>query len=260
MKNFNQTITNKVVNHLEMIANQEQEKQSSLLVIQSLFIAENYNKNDCTNSKDKAKFVKSNLIGISGESTKLIVKVGSIAHKDINENESKDLKIQNDEVTGIFVFNFFNTGNINRITQPCNNKLLNEALTKYLENKKATSKNVLEFLKTKNITLSSQLNASCQKQGIFSKNKDKKESKSPSGATNQDTKKDNETVSIEQELKLESKNNALNLASEIYPKFYSLTSKDKQLLITLLSNAKNLDQDIKTFNEVLKTESKKIAV
>lgn len=38
MKNFNQIITNKVVNHLEMIANQEQEKQSSLLLIQSLLL------------------------------------------------------------------------------------------------------------------------------------------------------------------------------------------------------------------------------
>ena len=94
------------------------------------------------------------------------------------------------------------------------------------------------------------------KKGIFSNGKSKK----PSGATNQDTKKDNETVSIEQELKLESKNNALNLASEIYPKFYNLTSKDKQLLITLLSNAKNIDQDIKTFNQVLKTEAKKLAI
>tara|TARA_E500000318_G_scaffold6810_1_gene6415 strand:- start:397 stop:1179 length:783 start_codon:yes stop_codon:yes gene_type:complete len=260
MTNFNQIITNKVVNHLDMIAKQEQEVQSSLLLIQSLFIAENYNKNDCTNSKDRTKFVKSQLIGISGESTKLVVKVGSIAHKDVNENKSKDLKIKNDEVTGIFVFNFFNTGNINRITQPCNNKLLNEGLAKYLENKTATSKNVLEFLKTKNITLSSQLNASCQKQGIFSKSKDKKESKSPSGATNQTDSKNDNDVSIEQELKIESKNNAINLLAEIYPKFYNLNSKDKQLVITLLSNAKNLEQDIKTFNEVLKTESKKIAV
>ncbi len=260
MKNFNQIITNKVVNHLEMIANQEQEKQSSLLLIQSLFIAENYNKNDCTNSKDKAKFVKSQLIGISGESTKLIVKVGSIAHKDINENESKDLKIQNNEVTGIFVFNFFNTGNINRITQPCNNKLLNEGLAKYLENKKATSKNVLEFLKTKNITLSSQLNASCQKEGIFSKNKDKKESKSPSGATNQDAKKDNETVSIEQELKLESKNLVLELLAEIYPKFKKLNSRDMQLFITKLSNAKNLNMSIEDFVKDLKNEDKKQAI
>ena len=260
MKNFNQTITNKVVNHLEMIAKQEQETQSSLLVIQSLFIAENYNKNDCTNSKDKAKFVKSQLIGISGEATKLIVKVGSIADKDINRNKSKDLKTKNDEITGNFVFNFFNTGNINRITQPCNNKLLNEALSKYLENKKATSKNVLEFLKTKNITLSSQLNASCQKQGIFSKNKDKKESKSPSGATNQDTKKDNETVSIEQELKLESKNLVLKLLADIYPTFKKLNSRDMQLFITKLSNAKNLNMSVDDFIKDLKNEDKKQAI
>ena len=255
MQNFNEIITTKVVNHLTMVSSYENEIQSSLLGIQSIFMAENYNKNDCTNSKEKLKFVKSQLIGISGESTKLIVKVGSVADNDINRNETKNLKTKNEEITAdIFVFNFFNSGNINRITQPCNNKLLNESLAKYLGNKKATSKNVLEFLKTKNITLSSQLNASCQKKGIFSKNKDKKESKSPSGATNQDAKKD---VSIAQELKLESKNLVLELLAQTYPTFKKLNSRDMQFFITKLANAKNLNMSVADFIKDLKIEDKK---
>ena len=118
--------------------------------------------------------------------------------------------------------------------------------------------NLNKFLSKNNITSTSELNNSCMKNGIFSNNK--KESKAPSGATNQDTKKDNNEVSIEQELKVNSKNLALQLLTKIYPEFNKLNSKDKELVLTKLSNAKNCNTSIQDFQIDLDKEAKKLAI
>ena len=96
------------------------------------------------------------------------------------------------------------------------------------------------------------------KEGIFSNSK--KESKAPSGATKQTDSKNNNDVSIEQELKIESKSLVLKLLADIYPTFKKLNSKDMQLCITKLSNAKNLNMSVEDFIKDLKNEDKKQAI
>ena len=246
MQNFKNSINPKIKNHIKIVNKSKSKIDTILFNIQTEFMAENINSNESLKTKKyNSQFVRTDLIGLSGKGANTKILKDTLAESDLD----KDNQLQ-----------FFNNGNVNRITQVCNNVNLRTNLIKFLGNKKATVKLVVSFLSQPkyNIKTSTELNNSCMKDGIFSNSK--KESKAPSGATNQtDSKSDNE-VSIEQELKIESKNNAINLLAEVYPKFYNLNSKDKQLVITLLSNAKNLEQDIKTFNEVLKTESKKIAV
>ena len=244
MQNFKNSINPKIKNHIKIVNETKNKIDASLFNIQTEFMAENINSNESLKTKNyNSQFVRTDLIGLSGKGANTKILKDTLAESDLD----KDNQLQ-----------FFNNGNVNRITQVCNNVNLRTKLIEFLGNKKATSKLVVSFLDKNNIKTSTELNNSCMKEGIFSNSK--KESKKPSGATNQTDSKNDNDVSIEQELKIESKNNAINLLAEVYPKFYNLNSKDKQLVITLLSNAKNLEQDIKTFNEVLKTESKKIAV
>ena len=245
MKNFiknNEVINNAFVKDIkkdlkqfELFSNKKNEIQFD---ITKKFIAENFNHNFNTKTSKvlKQSFVKEVLIGVKA-GIKFEVIQGTLA----------------DTFKGFFV-----SSNVKRITKACNNVILLTELLKFNDNKDfITVKTVSNYLDSKNINGYNNLDSECQKQGIFSKSKD---AKKPSGATNQDSKKDNKEVSIEQELKIESKNQAITLLAEIYPKFYKLNSKDKQLIITLLSNGKTLEQDIETFNEVLKAESKKLAI
>ena len=245
MKNFvknNEVINNvfvkdikKDLKQFELFSNKKNEIQFD---ITKKFIAENFNNNFNTKTSKvlKQSFVKEVLIGVKA-GIKFEVIQGTLA----------------DTFKGFFV-----SSNVKRITKACNNVILLTELLKFNNNKDfITVKTVSNYLDSKNINGYNNLDNECQKQGIFSKSKD---AKKPSGATNQDSKKDNKEVSIEQELKIESKNQAITLLAEIYPKFYKLNSKDKQLIITLLSNGKTLEQDIETFNEVLKAESKKLAI
>ena len=71
---------------------------------------------------------------------------------------------------------------------------------------------------------------------------------------------DNYEVSIEQELKVNSKNLALQLLTKIYPEFNKLNSKDKELVLTKLSNAKNCNTSIQDFQIDLDKEAKKLAI
>lgn len=245
MKNFvknNEVINNvfvkdikKDLKQFELFSNKKNEIQFD---ITKKFIAENFNHNFNTKTSKvlKQSFVKEVLIGVKA-GIKFEVIEGTLA----------------DTFKGFFV-----SSNVKRITKACNNVILLTELLKFNKNNDfITVKTVSDFLDSKNINGYNNLDSQCQKDGIFSKSKD---SKKPSGATNQDVKKDSKEVSIEQELKIESKNQAITLLAEIYPKFYKLNSKDKQLIITLLSNGKTLEQDIETFNEVLKAESKKLAI
>ena len=244
MKNFvknNEVVNNVFVKNIkkdlkqfELFSNKKNDIQFD---ITKKFIAENFNHNFNTKTSKvlKQSFVKEVLIGVKA-GVKFEVLEGTLA----------------DTFKGFFV-----SSNVKRITKACNNTILLTELLKFNDNKDFINlKTVNDFLNSKNINGYNNLDSECQKDGIFSRNIKKK----PSGATNQDTKKDNNEVSIEQELKIESKNQAITLLAEIYPKFYKLNSKDKQLVITLLSNGKILEQDIETFNEVLKAESKKVAI
>ena len=232
MNTFQNEVTNLVNSYLVLVDNFTNDSQSKLLNIQVHFIVKNYNTSEADkkiNNQRVDQYVRNTLIGISGQIGKIEVVKNSLAENDIDEIKS-DLKIEPKR----YVFKFFNTGNVNRITQVCNNKLFNENLKKFLKNRIATCKLVLEFLKENDITLSSQLNDSCQKDGKFSNNK----KKIASGEVNQnDNKKD---TSIQQELKVESKNLALKFLADNYPTFYKLNSQEQQLIITELSNCKNL--------------------
>ena len=245
MKNFvknNEVINNvfvkdikKDLQQFEVFSNKKNEIQFD---ITKKFITENFNHN--FNSKTskvlKQSFVKEVLIGVKA-GIKFEVIQGTLA----------------DTFKGFFV-----SSNVKRITKACNNVILLTELLKFNNNKDfITVKTVSDYLDSKNINGYNNLDSECQKQGIFSKNKD---SKKPSGATNQDNKKDSKEVSIEQELKVKSKNTALVLLANMYPTFINLSSKDKELVITKLSNAKNCNTSLEDFGKDLEKEEKKFSI
>lgn len=246
MQNFKNSINPKIKNHIKIVNESKSKIDTSLFNIQTEFMAENINSNESLKTKKyNNQFVRTDLIGLSGKGANTKILKDTLAESDLD----KDNQLQ-----------FFNNGNVNRITQVCNNVNLRTNLIKFLGNKKATVKLVVSFLSQPkyNIKTSTELNNSCMKDGIFSNSK--KESKAPSGATNQtDSKSDNE-VSIEQELKIESKSLVLKLLADIYPTFKKLNSKDMQLCITKLSNAKNLNMSVEDFIKDLKNEDKKQAI
>jgi hypothetical protein len=245
MKNFiknNEVINNAFVKDIkkdlqqfEVFSNKKNEIQFH---ITKKFIAENFNHNFNTKTSKvlKQSFVKEVLIGVKA-GLKFEVIQGTLA----------------DTFKGFFV-----SSNVKRITKACNNVILLTELLKFNDNKDfITVQTVSDYLDSKNINGYNNLDSECQKQGIFSKNKD---SKKPSGATNQDSKKDSKEVSIEQELKVKSKNSALQLLANIYPEFFKLNSKDKELVITKLSNAKNCNTSLEDFTKDLEKEDKKLAI
>ena len=61
-------------------------------------------------------------------------------------------------------------------------------------------------------------------------------------------------------MKVKSKNSALQLLANIYPEFFKLNSKDKELVITKLSNAKNCNTSLEDFTKDLEKEDKKLAI
>lgn len=174
MKNFvknNEVINNvfvkdikKDLQQFEVFSNKKNEIQFD---ITKKFITENFNHN--FNSKTskvlKQSFVKEVLIGVKA-GIKFEVIQGTLA----------------DTFKGFFV-----SSNVKRITKACNNVILLTELLKFNNNNDfITVKTVSDYLDSKNINGYNNLDSECQKQGIFSKNKD---SKKPSGATNQDNKK-----------------------------------------------------------------------
>lgn len=244
MQNFKNVISPKIKSHVKLVNESKSKIDTIFYDIQLEFISENINSNTSIKTKKyNSQYVRTSLIGLSGKGANVVVLPDTIAFSDLdNDNKAQ----------------FFNTAHVNRITQVCNNVNIRTQLIDFLGNKKATIDLVAKFLSKNNITSTSELNNSCMKNGIFSNNK--KESKAPSGATNQDTKKDNNEVSIEQELKVNSKNLALQLLTKIYPEFNKLNSKDKELVLTKLSNAKNCNTSIQDFQIDLDKEAKKLAI
>tara|TARA_R110000803_G_scaffold185812_2_gene248205 strand:- start:40 stop:768 length:729 start_codon:yes stop_codon:yes gene_type:complete len=242
MEIFKNVISPKIKSHVKLVNESKSQIDTIFYDIQLEFISENINSNTSIKTKKyNSQYVRTSLIGLSGKGANVVVMPDTIAFNDLdNDNKAQ----------------FFNTAHVNRITQVCNNVNIRTQLIDFLGNKRATVELVAKFLSKNNITSTSELNNSCMKDGIFSNGKSKK----PSGATNQDTKKDNETVSIEQELKLESKNLALQLLTKIYPEFNKLNSKDKELVLTKLSNAKNCNTSIQDFQIDLDKEAKKLAI
>ena len=245
MKNFvknNEVVNNvfvkdikKDLQQFELISNKKNEIQFD---ITKKFIVENFNHNFNTKTSKvlKQSFVKEVLIGVKA-GVKFEILKGTLA----------------DTFKGFFVHS-----NVKRITKACNNVILLTELLKFNnDNDFITVKTVSDYLDSKNINGYNNLDSECQKDGIFSKSKD---SKKPSGATNQDTKKDSNEVSIEQELKVKSKNSALQLLANVYVEFHKLNSKDKELVITKLSNAKNCNTSIEDFAKDLEKENKKLAI
>ena len=195
MQNFKNSINPKIKNHIKIVNETKNKIDASLFNIQTEFMAENINSNESLKTKKyNSQFVRTDLIGLSGKGANTKILKDTLAESDLD----KDNQLQ-----------FFNNGNVNRITQVCNNVNLRTKLIEFLGNKKATTKLIVSFLDKNNIKTSTELNNSCMKDGIFSNSK--KESKKPSGATNQTESKNDNDVSIEQELKIESKNNAINL-------------------------------------------------
>jgi len=242
MENFINVIKPKIKSHVKLVNESKSKIDNSFYDIQLEFITENINSNPTIKTtKYNSQYVRTSLIGLSGKGAKVVVLPDTIAFSDLdNDNKAQ----------------FFNTAHVNRITQVCNNVNIRTQLIDFLGNKKATVDLVAKFLSKNKITCTSELNNSCMKNGIFSNNKPR----NPSGETNQDTKKDNDTVSIEQELKVNSKNLALQLLTKIYPEFKECNSKDKELVITKLSNAKNCNTSIQDFQIDLDKEAKKLAI
>lgn len=239
---INNVFEKDIKNNLKEFTLIDNKKSDIHFIITKKFIRENFNNNFNVKSGKVLgqSFVKETLIGCKS-GVKFEVIKGTLA--DTFQN-------------------FFNNSNVKKITKACNNTVLLLALYKFNNEKDIINLDTIDkFMVKSGVSGYVRLDKECQKKGKFSKQiKATNEAKKPSGATNQAEKSDNESKSIEQELKVNSKNNAINLLAEVYPSFYSLNSKDKQLVITMLSNAKNLSQDLPTFNQVLKAESKKLAI
>ena len=239
---INNVFEKDIKNNLKEFTLIDNKKSDIHFIITKKFIIENFNNNFNVKSGKVLgqSFVKETLIGC---------KVGV------------KFEVQKGTLADTFK-NFFNNSNVKKITKACNNTVLLLALYKFNNEKDIINLDTIDkFMIKYGISGYVRLDKECQKDGKFSRQIKKiTEPKNPSGATNQSETKNDSEVSIEQELKVNSKNLALQLLTKIYPEFNKLNSKDKELVLTKLSNAKNCNTSIQDFQIDLDKEAKKLAI